>query len=213
MTKTTSLFFLIACAALGGCTPTYNRSIVLERPNQSIKEVLIVIEQPSFSGAARERDGVLKIDNMSKSVVDRYQYGFYRAIRNDFVRVMADNGIQSGLKFVPPVLDAGPAALNVLSPEERNRWHYVLWIRHVKGMYQCQYGSCEAYFQTEARLFDTRSTRALWSAQDTGGTFYGEKVWSDGRMYKSLLDRLNTDGMISLPGSGAKIKVGGATNK
>lgn len=57
----------------------------------------------------------------------------------------------------------------------------------------------------QSKLFDTGKGRLIWSGKDEGGQFYGQKVWSDGRMYRFLLERLRADG---IPESGPVINVG-----
>lgn len=199
--------WLVMIVVITGCTPAYNQSMIIERPDRNLESLLIVIEEPAFSAPASEKEGVLKVDSKSGTALDRYRSGFYQAVRRDFVRVMGDNGISSKLVFVTP-LGASGSPLDGLSTEDRSQWPYALAIRHVRGISQCRYGACEAFFQTEARLFETAKGRLIWSAHGEGGQFYGQKVWSDGRMYKFLLDRLGADGIIKIRGSGPAINLG-----
>jgi hypothetical protein len=186
------LFFVIS-----GCAPAYNNSIVIERPKQPIKQVLIIIEQPSFSSPTKESDGTLTVNTPVEIAINRYRTNLNVSTKKNFVKVMSDNSINSKLIFMP-ALSNPKLIINLLPLEEQKKWQYILLIRHVKGMSNCRYGQCDAFFQMEAKIIDSTSFKTIWNAKESGSTYYGDKVWQDGRMYKYLLERLNVDNMIKL---------------
>lgn len=191
--------FLVLAFGISGCGPAYNRSVVKERPSQNIKQMLILIEAPRFSAQ--------NLGKGADSALMRYQIRMQGAIRSDFVRVMKDNGISAKLMHSTMVPIDAPLA--TIDKKDLSDFPYVLLVRHVKGLAQCNRidGHCEAYFQTELKLFEAASSRMIWSAQESGGTHYGYVVWEDGRMYRDILAQLHVDGMISLPNDEPTINV------
>lgn len=192
-------FFIFSIIFITGCAPAYNNSIVIEKPQQPLKDMLVVVEQPFFSPKNGDN---LKIN----SALFTYNINMNKAASENFVQVMSDNGIHSKLIFVMPVFNNSIHPLTLIPNEEQNKWSHVLWLRHVKGKWVSSYGNYNVFFQFEAKIFDTNTKKMIWDANESdSGRYYGYFDWKNGQMYRDILYRLNEDKMIELNSSIPKI--------
>lgn len=203
MKKTALLYCIALITILSGCGPLLRHSTIIEKPDQKIKSFIIAIEHPNYSASYSESDGILRTNSSQQDAINEYRTNFYKGVNENFVRIMKDNGITTKLVFVPSTQQVTSKSLNVLSSEDLDKWPYVLWIRHQRGKVLTSYRKhavyVTAYFQIMAMLYDTKSHRMIWKAEDDSKVFYNHMVWISGRIYKDLLIRLNSDGIISLP--------------
>ena len=205
--------YALLFASITACAPTYVRTKTSAKLSEPIKEVLVVIEKLSFSPRTYLKDGVLQVDPATKNALFLYEVGLYRTLDKDMVRIMADNGVSAKLVYAPIGSRPTTVDMKAFAPELQGKFQHILWISHNKGIFQCQYGGCKAFFQTNAKLFDATFNQVLWGVDQADSQHYNDQVWSDGRMYKLLLQSLGLDGVIDLPKGEPIVDMGSPTKR
>lgn len=170
--------------------------------------MLIVIEQPAFA-PPHDNNNTTMTQNLSiQGALFTYNVRMNKAAKENFVRVMSDNGIHSKLIFVRPVFDNTTQLLNVIPHEEEKNWQYVLWLRHVKGNARTSYNNSIVGFQLETKIFDTNTTKMIWNAKEADlGYYYGYLDWESGQLYRDILYRMSEDKMIELNSIVPKVNI------